>query len=218
MWNTLHKLLEFIYAPVVYPKILYIMLPAVFTIGIMDMYFKRYPRENLGNHKSMETSIFMLFIAFNLLGYLLTASAYPAKIAVTILFGIVTLLVLYLDFFHKLPIKSYWNLSVKALLLLYSYFAVTLVYGEMLASGDLLNLLETAVAMLLGVLIFVFISSVFRALEPKSYADIEKFLDRIEHDIKKVDDDVRADVSAAKIKDPEPIAAPKKVVSKKRKR
>ena len=53
--------IEFLYAPFIYPDMFWIILPLFLSIGLMELYFKKYSREGIGHHKSLENTIFLVF-------------------------------------------------------------------------------------------------------------------------------------------------------------
>jgi hypothetical protein len=183
--NLMSTYLEFLYAPVIYPKMLWILLPTLWAILLMELYFDRYSREGIGHHKSLENTIFLVFISANLLYVSLTHSILLPKLYLSISFIIFSIVIGTMDFFHKLPTKLILKGSSKFIVGFISYVVIVLIYSEVLYDLNLLTAIVIIVSIVLLFLTFLLVLKFIDFFEPKSYDEIEHFLKNIEQDIKK---------------------------------
>ena len=203
--------IELLYAPVIYPGMLWILIPVLLAVGLMDLYFSRYPREGVGHHKSLENTIFLIFIAFNLFYNVTINNPSHLKSYITIGFVVAWLMVGLMDFFHKLPTQLILNTSSKLLVAFSAYIAIVLIYTDVV-QVSIMRLISIilSVVLLLGILLLI--KKILSILEPKSYEEIEHFLQNIEVDMEKVSKETTKIVPEKpkkKKKEPEPKPEPK---------
>ena len=102
----------FLYAPVIFPQMFWILIPMVLAILLMEAYFSRYPRESIGHHKSLENTIFLVFLSIDLVRYVvMNHSLGSPKFIATILFFGFCIAVAVMDFMHKLPLSLFFRVS-----------------------------------------------------------------------------------------------------------
>jgi hypothetical protein len=183
-----HTLIEFIYAPFIFKDMLWILIPVALAIGLMELYFIRYPREGLGHHKSLENAIFLVFVSFDLIRQLVLGTFNMTRFYIVVLFAVFSVVISILDYYHKLPISIFHKISSKHLIAFLTYIIVVLLYSDMLENITLIHILNLIGAILCLLLIIVLVTKMMAALEPKSYEEIEHFLKNIEDDIKKTSD------------------------------
>ena len=58
-----HKFLDVLFAPFYYPDMIWIIIPLVISVLLMELYFGRYPREEMGYHMALENTVFLLFVS-----------------------------------------------------------------------------------------------------------------------------------------------------------
>jgi hypothetical protein len=188
--ELLHTLVKFLYAPVLFPKMLWIVIPVILAILLMELYFWRYPRLNIDYHKSMENTIFLLFISFDLLRYVVMDGYHNAvKVFLCLGFIVFNVIIALLDLYHKLPLSLFSRLSSKFVIAFFSYVVVVLVYSDLMDTFSLLFLAYIMLSVVIFFLLIVIIRKIFIILEPKSYEEIESFLEVIEKDLKKAVDE-----------------------------
>lgn len=186
LWaEFVRTLIKFLYAPIIFPEILWITIPLVSAILLMELYFSRYSRESIGHHKSLENTIFLLFISFDLIRFAVTRDAPLIKIILTIMMIIFFFAVAWLDFFHRLPLSLFHKVSSKLVIAYVSYIMIVLMYSDMLVSLEFYHIISVVLSVILIFGIIVFVRKMIALLEPKSYEEIEHFLSRIENDLKK---------------------------------
>ncbi|MEM2130897.1 MAG: hypothetical protein QXR96_00080 [Candidatus Woesearchaeota archaeon] len=183
--------LEFLYAPLIFKEMLWILIPFVFAVALMEIYFSKYPREGLGHHRSLENTIFLLFVYFDIIRYLILNQSNVLKVLVVIIFLIFTFFVAIYDFLHKLPLKTIFKLSSKQVIAFFTYISIVLIYSDLLDKNDFIHLFNVLFSIILFFAFILFIRFMYSYLEPKSYEELESFLNNIEKDIKKMDVEIK---------------------------
>ncbi len=186
-WNDLFRtFIEFLYAPIIFREMLGILLPVALAILLMELYFRRYPRESIGHHKSLENAIFLLFISFDLIRFIFTNSAVTlVKVYICIFFTLFAAIIAFMDFFHQLSISVIFKTSSKFIVAFLSYIVIILMYSDLLNNTSILHIVSVILAIILLFFTLIMIKNVMFLLEPKSYEEIEYFLRNIEEDIRK---------------------------------
>jgi hypothetical protein len=213
-----HTLVKFLYAPLMFPRMFWILFPVVLAIMIMELYFWRYPRLNIEYHKSMENSIFLLFVSFDLLRYVAMDGYHnPVKVFVSFGFIVFNALIALLDFYHKLPISLFSKLSSKFVIAFFSYILIALIYSDMLDTITALSVVYILLSVLVLFILIVIVRRIFMVLEPKSYEEIESFLNVIDKDLQKAIVESKENISGKIIiRPPKKLPDLKKVKSKKK--
>ncbi len=192
-WEDLfHTFIEFLYAPLIFKDMLWILIPVLLAILLMEIYFYRYPREGIGHHKSLENTIFLLFISIDLIRYVVTQQNVPALKSILVLsylFGVIVISLM--DFFHKLSTSLIFKMSSKSIVTFISYVLIILVYSDMLDSTKPMHLFSVVLSIILLFFVLVLIRKGFSFLEPKSYEELEHFLQNIEEDIKRTTEEIK---------------------------
>jgi hypothetical protein len=175
--------IELLYAPFIYPSMLWILVPVCFAILLTELYFRRYPRESMGHHKSLETAIFLLFISFDIIRNAVIMPIAP-KIIIAVLFFSGTMAVALLEYLHKIPLRLH-HISTKLLFGYVSYISIVLVYSDMLQTLSILQAILIIFSVVTLFFAILLVKKIFFILEPRSYEEIENFLKSIEDDIRK---------------------------------
>lgn len=185
LYDIINTYLEFLYAPIIHFKILWILLPTIWAILLMELYFDRYSREGIGHHKSLENTIFLLFISANLLSVALQHPIIMPKLYLSIIFIAFSVAIGLMDFFHKLPTTLLFKGSSKFMIALLAYVSIVLVYSNLLSNLNFIKALVILISIILVFITFLLIIKFIAFFEPKSYEEIEHFLKNIEDDIKR---------------------------------
>ncbi|MFC1691266.1 hypothetical protein ACFL0W_03730 [Nanoarchaeota archaeon] len=157
--NVFQRLTELIKAPFLYPEMIWIVTPMVITLLIMEFYFGRYKKEELGWNTAVGNSLVLLFVSLDLLRFIYhnpttTFANYymdPIKTVVAAGVGFYGLMLLFLDFFHFLPKKLAFFLASSLPINVTAYIAITVVYSGLIFDRYTIG---AAVAMFLVLFIF----------------------------------------------------------------
>ena len=137
----------------------------------------------MGHHKFLENTIYLLFIAADLLRYVVAhGSSFKIFVAAAVL--LLWLFIGILDFLHKLPTSVHFKVSTKVLIAYSAYISIVLIYSDLLEYLTLTHIVSVILSILLLIGIIVLIKKILVYLEPRTYEEIEHFLKNIETDIK----------------------------------
>jgi len=186
--ELLQVFIKFLYAPIIFPEMLWILAPVLLSIFLMDFYFLKYRREGIGHHKSLENTIFLLFVCFNLTYYVLS---FPNSLKSYLVFFYIIFCIFIglLDFIHKLPTDLVFKTSSKFLVGYISYVVIILVYSDIINNLDFFTFMGVLFSAILLLMFFGAIKKIISYLQPKSYEEIEHFLKHVEDDIKKANEE-----------------------------
>ncbi|MBW3014811.1 hypothetical protein KY330_00145 [Candidatus Woesearchaeota archaeon] len=179
--NLWPRFLELVYVPVKHPETIWIITPLVVTLILMQFYFGRYSKEELGWNTAFGNSIVLLFISIDLFrhiygqpGYLdlFSFSTIIMKTLVASLVGLTAVWMSFLNFFHVLPEKLAFILSSSLPNNLIAYVGIAVVYSDIVFDGTTL----LAALMLFAGLWLIF--TIVKLLEPKATEKIVKTITR----------------------------------------
>jgi len=169
------RFMQLVTAPWVYKEMLWIILPMVITILVMELYFGVYVSEELGWNSAVANSIFLLFVGIDLFRQILFTSPVFGSIKQTLIIisGIVLFLgvvMLLLNFAHALPRNLAFKVSSTLPINLYAYISIILIYTNLPHVGqsipiDALTYQAAFILYCAAMIIFGFI----HLLEPHSY-------------------------------------------------
>lgn len=125
------RFLEILFAPYFYREMLWILVPLIISIVLMELYFGRHKEEEVGWSSVFGNSIVLIFVALDLFRYLyvhglLGFTDFRNLLAIGILLeGVVLTMV---GFLHVLPENFAFSLGSKLPTSLIAYMAIILVY------------------------------------------------------------------------------------------
>jgi hypothetical protein len=162
-YATKERIIEILKSPVTNPDMLWLLVPLVLALILLEFYFGRYKEEELGWNTAFENAIALIFIALilakNLYDYRLFYDINKISAVASIL--LVGIILAFLDFYHALPKKIAFELSAKLPVDFLAYVAIIFVFTDIPPDGI------TAVAffiLLVGLLILIW---VIYAISPK---------------------------------------------------
>ncbi len=132
---------EIVSAPFRTPDMLWITLPLLITLFMMEVYFGRYRKEQLGWNTVVGNNLVLVFVSLDLLRRLYGTSGIAAipevfalhhgRTIIAVAVGLSGLLILYYDFFHLLPKRFAFTISSSLAVNLTAYLAIVLIYTSM---------------------------------------------------------------------------------------
>jgi len=144
MWETTWaytklRLEELVTAPYYYPDMIWMVIPLITTLLIMQFYFGRYSKEEMGWNTAVGNTLVLFFIALDLLRHiynlppadLINFFYYPIKTMVALLVSIEALTLFFADFFRFLPKRLAFFISSPLPVNLTAYVAIALVYSHL---------------------------------------------------------------------------------------
>ncbi|MBT3720039.1 hypothetical protein HN789_03035 [archaeon] len=184
-FTFVEKFLQLLYAPLNHPEMFWILLPLVITVILMELYFGRYPREDPGYHTALENSVFLLFVAVDLVRFLISNESTVDAIKIYLVGVIIAYAICLslLDFFHKLPRNLAFKTSSKFLISYTAYIGIVLVYSDILSDLSHLSIIALVFSIIILFFMFKFIIGFIKAMEPQAHDDVEEFLEKVEKEI-----------------------------------
>lgn len=176
-------------APFKIPEMLWMLVPIIVSLVLMEFYFGRYKEEELGWNTAFGNALVLTFVAIDLfrqsyeatdiklLDALVAAEA-KAWIAITV-FGFALLLVL-LDFFHFLPKKVAYAISSGPFIHMISLLGIIIVYA---------NIPLDMTTLFACILLFIFVNLIMQLLYyiiPSYHSPMRRILTA--DDIKRIND------------------------------
>ena len=110
--------------------LLWIIVPLALTLILMEFYFGRYKREELGWNTAFGNSLILIFVSANLINHLARQDLWadPIKTGIVLVLLLVGFLLTTLDFFHALPESLAFTISSKFPISFISFLAILFVY------------------------------------------------------------------------------------------
>jgi len=172
----LEKSVEIIKQPIINKNMLWILLPLLIALFLMELYFGHYKEEELGWNSAVSNSIVLFFVGMNLCAYLFSknmlvglTSVAPEVLEVAsqktfIAFIIIleSIFLLLLNFFHLVSKKFAFGISSALIMNFVGVIAIILVYSDI--SIDL-SLIPAILFLFIVAVLFFWI---LQSLEPKA--------------------------------------------------
>ncbi len=172
------RFMELVTAPYHHKEMLWITLPLVIALLMMELYFGRYKKEELGWDSAVGNSLVLVFVTIDLIRQLYSITPDPTIMNIifshfkeVILIAVVALSGFWLtvgDFFHFIPRRIAAFLSSALPINLTAYLIIIVVYTQI--PVDLITLI--AAIMMVIALILVF--KVIHFFEPVSIREEEQ--------------------------------------------
>lgn len=181
------RFLEVLYAPLKHPEMFWILVPLVSTVILMELYFSRYPREELGYHAALENTVFLLFVTVDLIRYLILKHQAISfvKVLFIVIISLYAIIMGVLDFLHRLPRNIAFKTSSKSLIGFTAYIAIVMVYSDILTNITPISLTITLISIALLFLLFKIIINFVHFMQPPAHDEVEDLLQSVEKDLRK---------------------------------
>ncbi len=138
LWERFTALVS---APFKNPEMLWIALPLLAALLLMELYFGRYRKEELGWNTAVGNSLILVFVSLDLLRQIYGSvsinaiaevfALHPSKTILSVAVGLSGLLILYYDFFHLLPRRFAFTISSYLGVNLLAYLSAAVVYADL---------------------------------------------------------------------------------------
>jgi hypothetical protein len=166
-------------APVRQHELLWTTLPLLVTLLLMEFYFGKYSKEELGWNTAVANSLVLIFVSLSLFKYLLQDESFAVEMLLdmsvkTFLAALVLVLGIWgfiVDFFHVLPKRLAFRISSALPIYFTAYVAIVLVRTDILDNPTTLNYVATGTAILSLFLATAALFWAIHAIEPRSEAD-----------------------------------------------
>jgi hypothetical protein len=138
-YDLLKRITDIFNAPFKITNMLWMLLPLLATLILMEFYFGRYKEEELGWNTAFGNALVLIFVSIDLfrhvydpVGGVIFSFLYAghAKIIISIVVFLFGILLLFMDFFHFIPKKVAYLLSSPIYINLISLFGIIIVYSD----------------------------------------------------------------------------------------
>lgn len=177
--NTLSdRFMELLLAPINYTETLWMVIPVLFTLFLVELYFGRYKAEELGWNSAFGNSLVLIFVSIDMVRLLYTQKGLQAfmyvnpKVALILAVIIEGIALTLMAFYHILPEHVAFNFSSALPMNFIAYISILLVYTNI--PIDFYTVLAA-----FGIMaILVLILTIVKIIEPKSYdvTGLEKYV------------------------------------------
>jgi hypothetical protein len=195
-WNYLltdfyTRTTEILSAPFQYENMLWMLLPLLATLILMEFYFGRHKDEELGWNTAYGNALVLLFVAIDLFRKLYEPSGETIQgfifttdnIKIIIPLGILILgfILVFVDFFHFLPKRIAYTISSPAYINLIGLLGIIIVYSNILLEWT--TVFACVIIFILANLISIVLYYIIPAYKPPLHKiltaeDIEKYAEK----------------------------------------
>jgi hypothetical protein len=134
------RLTQIVTAPVKHQDMIWIVIPLITALLLMEFYFGRYKREELGWNSALANSLVLIFVSIDLFRRIYgdfvaistsTLTQNMTQNLVALAIAIEGFIIMFFDFFHMLPKRMAFMVSSALPINLTAYFAIVFVYSKM---------------------------------------------------------------------------------------
>ncbi len=168
---VLERSVNILEQPFLSTDMLWILLPLLATLFLIELYFGRYRRETLGWNSAVGNSLVLFFVAVNLFSYLYRSNLLisvslidPNMISIAVIKSIITffillesILLIVLNFFHLMPRNLAFGISSALMINFIGVIAIIHVYSDTLPFD--------IIAVLASLVIFIALTVAFKGLQ-----------------------------------------------------
>jgi len=165
------RLFDLISAPWKNPEMIWILAPMLITLVLMEFYFGRYSKEELGWNTAVGNALVLIFVSIDLFRHIFAATpgivthsilVYNLKeIFIASVIGLSAFWLLFVDFLHLLPKRLAFFISSSLPVNIIAYLGIVVVYSNFRLDNTTL---------LAGLLLFILLNILFgiiHLIEPK---------------------------------------------------
>jgi hypothetical protein len=178
-WNFIsgpftQRILDIFNAPFTHHNMLWMLLPLLATLLLMEFYFGRYKDEELGWNTAFGNSLVLMFVAVDSFRHvyepiggsiLSVIFSKETKIIISLVIFGFALLLMFIDFFHFLPKKAAYIISSPVYINLIGLLGIIIVYATNIPL-DLLTLLSCLMIFLLVNVLSIIIYLIVPSYKP----------------------------------------------------
>ena len=129
--ETWRQYIEILTAPAQNPSMIWILIPLVATLLLMEFYFGRYSDEELGWNSAFGNSLVLIFVSIDLFRHLHDTDSLQLtdpRVIVSLSLVMIGALLMFIDFWHLLPKELAYGLSSRLTINFFVYLAIVMVY------------------------------------------------------------------------------------------
>ena len=166
------RFMDLVTAPYYHSELLWITIPLIIAVLLMEFYFGRYSKEELGWNTAVGNALVLLFVAMDLFRYLYTHSLYKdffnyiflnvQGVFIAVIIALEGVWLLFANFFHILPKRFAFFASASLQINMTAYVAIVLVYSNLVLD------LATIIAAVVLYFILLGFFALIHFIEPKA--------------------------------------------------
>ena len=128
--EVIFRFVEIVKSPLDSTNMLWILMPLILVLLLMELYFSRYKSEELGWNTAFGNSLVLIFVSIDLLRYMYNIGqfGFNPRMAIVVSIVFVGMLFTLLDFFHLLPKSLAFVISSRLPINFLALIGVILVY------------------------------------------------------------------------------------------
>jgi len=140
MDQLIPRLSDLVSAPWQNPNMIWILAPMLITLLLMEFYFGRYSKEELGWNTAVGNALVLIFVSIDLFRHIFTTNlgaithtvfVYNLKeVFIASIIGASAIWLLLVDFFHLLPKRLAFLISSSLPINLIAYLGIVVVYSN----------------------------------------------------------------------------------------
>ena len=160
------RFIELLFAPLKNTEMLWLLVPIIINMLVLEFYFSRYKEEELGWNTAFGNSLVLIFVAVMLAKYLYTNELLGDSFKLAVVSGVLIIgfILTTIDFFHLVPRHIAFGISSKLPINFLSYAAIILVYTDRVALP--LDYITGSAFFIMLVLIFIFVGLLHVLIPP----------------------------------------------------
>jgi hypothetical protein len=127
------RYLEILFSPAENPEMIWLLLPLVLSLLLIEFYFGRYKEEELGWNTAFGNSLVLIFVSIFLAKYMVETGLIfedSTRLIIVSIIVFLGILLTIIDFFHILPKKIAFEVSSKLPMNFLAYISIILVYTD----------------------------------------------------------------------------------------
>ena len=174
--NGYERALHILSQPLHNENLLWILVPLFLALILMELYFGRYEKEELGWNTAFGNSLILIFVSANLVNHLINNNLWTDPVKAGVVFTLLFLgfILTLLDYFHALPEKLAFTVSSKFPISFIAFLAILFVYIDIpIDTTTLLSLGLIFIAAYLIISLVHFLTPTFHGLMSQEVPDPE---------------------------------------------
>ena len=134
----LERFVELVSAPVKNPEMIWIALPLILTLVMVELYYGKYKSEKLGWNTALTNALVLVFVSLNLFQFIFVQEGskffkifHVSGFYVALVILLLGILLFFIDFFHTLPESLAFTISAHLPINITAYAAIVMVYNSL---------------------------------------------------------------------------------------
>jgi len=169
LFILLERFTQLVRAPIDNPDMLWIAVPLILTLIMVELYFGKYRDEKIGWNTALTNALVLVFVSLNLFQFIYRQEGekffrifYTTHFYIALAILLLGILLFFIDFFHLIPEVLAFTISAHLPVNITAYTAIAMVYNNL--PLDFITILAWFLLILILGVFFFFV----KLLLPKS--------------------------------------------------